>query len=405
MNITIKRKSFMKNDTNTKPKIARVYYIDWLRVIAVLLLILFHSARVFDIWDPFYAKNATTSSFLSYSVITFLNQWQIPLLFLLAGASTWYALRIRSGRQYASERFKRLLLPFIFGILVIVPPQAYLARFQNPSYRLSYLQFLPDYFRIRGDLSGYTGLFTPAHLWFILFLVVFALVALPLFLYLRSESGEKHISRLAASTEKPGGLLWFLLPLVVAGALPDLGGKNPFVYATLFVYGFVLVADERFQATLEHYRWAALVLSLITLAGIIVLEIVNLPTPKYSWGDILSYLLRTSNTWFWLVTILGFGSRYLNRTNAFLRYAAEGSYPFYILHQTVIVIIGFFVVQGTESITVKYLLMVIASLAATTLLYDLVVKRTNLTRFLFGMKPLSKTRAAGPSKQPAMNKA
>jgi glucan biosynthesis protein C len=233
---------------------------------------------------------------------------------------------------------------------------------------------------------------------------VFALVALPLFLYLRGDSGEKHISRLAAFTEKPGGLLWFLLPLVLAGSLPDIGGKNPFVYITLFVYGFILVADDRFQATLDRYRWAALILSLITLAGIIVLEIVNLPTPKYSWGDILSFLLRTSNTWFWLVAILGFGEHYLNRTNPFLRYTAEGSYPFYILHQTVIVIIGYFVVQGTESIAVKYLLIVITSLAATTLLYDLAVKRTNLTRFLFGMKPISKTQTSRPSELPALNK-
>jgi glucan biosynthesis protein C len=394
----------VKNDSKLELKFERVYYIDWLRVTAVLLLILFHSARVFDIWDPFYAKNATTSSFLSYSLITFLNQWQIPLLFLLAGASTWYALRIRSGRQYVAERFKRLLLPFLFGILVIVPPQAYLARFQNPGYHDTYLQFLPDYFQIRGDLTGYSGLFTPGHLWFILFLVVFALAALPLLLYLRSDGGDKRISRLAAVIEKPGGLLWFLLPLVVAGALPDIGGKNPFVYITLFVYGFILVADDRFQATLDRYRWAALALSLVTLAGIIILEVIKLPTPKYSWGDILSFLLRTGNTWFWLVAILGFGGRYLNRTNAFLRYAAEGSYPFYILHQTVIVIIGYFVVQGTESIALKYLFIVIASLAATTLLYDLAVKRTNLTRLLFGMKPMSKTQAPSPSEKPAFNR-
>ncbi len=394
----------MEIHSQTISKSERVYYIDWLRVIAVLLLILYHSARIFDIGDPFYAKNAATSSFLSYAVITFLNQWQIPLLFLLAGASTWFALGFRSGRQYAGERFKRLLLPFIFGILVIVPPQAYLARFQTPGYTGGYLQFLPDYFRIRGDLTGYTGLFTPGHLWFILFLFVFALVALPLLLYLRSEGGKKRISGLASLIEKPGGWLWFILPLLIAGALPDIGGKNPFVDITLFIFGFILVADDRFRAVLDRSRWQALILSLITIAALIWLEIIQLPTPKYSWGDILSFLLRTTDTWFWLVAFLGFGQRYLNRTNAFLRYAAEGSYPFYILHQTVIVIIGYFVVQGTESIAVKYLMIVIASLAATTLLYDLVVRRTNLTRFLFGMKPLPRAPVQSPAEQPATDR-
>ncbi len=391
----------MEIQVTAKARPERVYYVDWLRVLAVLLLIPFHTARIFDIWDPFYAKNATTSSFLSYSVITFLNQWQIPLLFLLAGASTWYALGFRSGGQYAAERLKRLLLPGLFGILVIVPPQAYIARFQTPGYHDTYLQFLSDYFRVRGDLTGYTGLFTPGHLWFILFLFVFALVALPFLLYLRSDSGKERISRLATMTEKPGGLLWFLLPLLVAGALPDLNGKNPFVYVTLFVFGFVLMSDDRFQATLDHYRWTALILSLITIAGLIVFEAMNIPTPKYSWADIVSFLLRTVNTWSWLITILGFGQRYLNRASRFLRYAAEGSYPFYILHQTVIVIIGYFVVQGKESIAMKYALIAITSLAATTLLYDQAIRRNNVTRFLFGMKSFPQSPIPSPSEQPA----
>lgn len=392
----------METDSQNKPK--RIYYIDWLRVIAVLLLILFHTARIFDIWDPFYAKNATTSAFLSYTVVTFLNQWQIPLLFLLAGSSTWYALEFRSGRQYLRERFTRLLLPFIFGILVIVPPQAYLARFQNPGYSGNYFAFLEDYFHIRGDLTGYTGLFTPGHLWFILFLFVFALTALPLLFYLRSAGGRKRISGLAAFTEKPGGLLWYILPLLVAGALPDIGGKNPFVYITLFVYGFLLVADGRFQTALDRYRWPALILGLLTLAGLIGLELVNLPTPKYSWGDILSFLLRTSDTWFWLIALLGFGQRMLNFSNRLLRYAAEGSYPFYILHQTVIVIIGHFVVKWGTVIAVKYTVIAAASLMGTVLAYDLLVRRTNLTRFLFGMKPLKSTQVPRREEQPAMNK-
>jgi glucans biosynthesis protein C len=382
----------------------RVDYIDWLRVLSVLLLIPFHTARIFDIWDPFYTKNAATSSFLSYSVITFLNQWQIPLLFLLAGASTWFALNVRSGRQYAAERLKRLFIPFLFGVLVIVPPQAYLARLQNHSYTSTYLQFLPDYFRVRGDLTGYTGLFTPGHLWFILFLLVFALLALPLLLYFKSEGGKRRISGLAAVCEKPGGWLLFLLPLIVAGSLPDLGGKNPFVYITLFVYGFILMADTRFQTTLDRYRWAALILGLLSLVGVIALEVINLPTPKYSWGDILSYLLRSGCTWFWLVAILGFGRRVFNFSNSFLRHAAEGSYPFYILHQSVIVIIGYFVVQWQASIAVKFVLIATASLAATILLYEGVVKRTNATRFLLGMRPLPRTRIPRPSGQPEINK-
>lgn len=126
-------------------------------------------------------------------------------------------------------------------------------------------------------------------------------------------------------------------------------------------------ADGRFQATLDRYCWLVLILSLVTLAGLIALEVINIPTPKYSWGDILSFLLRTGVTWFWLVAILGFGKRYLYRTNSFLRYAAEVSYPFYILQQTAIVAIGYFVVQWEASIVLKYILIAGASFVATIL--------------------------------------
>ncbi len=391
-------------NTLIKSKPERIYFIDWLRVLAVLLLILFHTARIFDIFDPFYVKNASTSSFLSYSIIVFLNQWQIPLLFLLAGASTWFALGFRSGKQYTMERLKRLLLPFLFGLLVIVPPQAYLARYQQANYSANYFQFLPDYFQVRGDLTGYTGLFTPAHLWFILFLLVFALVFLPVFLALKKDVGQQWISRLANWCDRPGGIYLFLLPLLVAGALPDLGGKNPFVYATLFITGFLIMANDRFSKIIDRSRFAALILGIITIACLILFEDLRIPTPKYSPADILSYLLRTTDTWFWIIAILGYGHRFLNRTNAFLRYANEATYPFYILHQTVIVAIGYFVVQWQASIIAKFSVIALASLAVTILLYETAVRRTNATRFLFGMKPLPRNRIPKVSEQTAVHK-
>ncbi len=115
--------------------------LDWLRIVAVLLLIPFHGARVFDIFTPFYVKNAELSPWLSYAVVAFLNAWQMPLLFLIAGASTWYALGSRGGGRYVGERLKRLLVPFVFGTLVIVPPQMYLALLHRVQTTASYLGY------------------------------------------------------------------------------------------------------------------------------------------------------------------------------------------------------------------------------------------------------------------------
>jgi fucose 4-O-acetylase-like acetyltransferase len=93
--------------------------LDWVRVLAVLLLVPFHAARIFDIFETFYVKNDTLSPWLSHIVVFFLNKWHMPLLFLLAGASSWYALRFRSGARYLGERLKRLPVPFVFGTLVL----------------------------------------------------------------------------------------------------------------------------------------------------------------------------------------------------------------------------------------------------------------------------------------------
>ena len=141
----------------------RRYDLDALRVLAVLLLVPFHSARVFDVFDPFYVKNPETSSGLSWAVVAFLNPWHMPLLFVLAVAATWLALGQRGAAGYVRERTRRLLVPLLFGLLVVVPPQGFLAsRFRGEE--VSVASFLGDYWTVEGDLSGHTGSFTPAHL-------------------------------------------------------------------------------------------------------------------------------------------------------------------------------------------------------------------------------------------------
>ena len=124
---------------STSGKPTRRWDIDWLRVLATLLLFFIHPARIFYLWGPFYIKNDQLSAVASW-ISEFVNHWQMPLFFVLAGAASWFALRRRSGGQYVVERLKRLMIPFVFGFLVIVPPQLYFAaRHQQPDYAESYL--------------------------------------------------------------------------------------------------------------------------------------------------------------------------------------------------------------------------------------------------------------------------
>lgn len=383
---------------------ARVFYVDWLRILAVLLLIPFHTTRIFDVWEDFYVKNAETSAALSYGIVGWLNFWHMPLLFLLAGAATWYALGSRGVGGYVKERIKRLLIPLLFGVLVIVPPQGYVGALFHGTFSGSWLDYLPYYFTPRHADTDYTGLiFTVGHLWFILFLFLIVLVVLPLLLWLKRETGRKAISTVAGWCDRRGVILLFFLPLWIANLLPSLGGKNWFYYAALFICGFGVMADERFPRALQRDYGRALALAVATMCILGGLKLAGFdPTPLSLPGMVLS-LVSVFCTWCWLVALLGLGQRLLNENQPWLRYANEAVYPFYILHQTVIVLIGYWVVQWELPIIGKWLLIAVLALAGTLLLYDLIVRRNNVTRILFGMKPMAAIsrpavrRAAEPS--------
>jgi glucan biosynthesis protein C len=363
----------------TSAPVVRRHDLDWLRIMAVLLLIPFHSARVFDVWDPFYVKNAAKSGALTWSVIAFLEPWHMQLLFVLAGAATWYALGHRSAGAYAGERFKRLLIPLGFGILVIVPPQTYLGAW---SHGLG--ASLGSYWDFSGDLTGYTGGWTPAHLWFITFLFLFSLLALPLFMWLR---------------RRPVGARWllFAMPVVLLLAnglpAPDDGPQNPFYSLALFIGGFLLVADPRAERMI-HRAWKPLLATAAaTMATVLLLGHAGVGDmfADGSFPDTVVRLLSNVNTWVCVLALLGAGHALLNRQNRVLRYANEGAYPFYLLHQTVIIAIAYVVVRWNLGLWPKYGLVLAGSFAVTLGLYELCVRRFNPMRFLFGLKPRRST--------------
>ncbi len=383
-------------------KLGRRYDVDWLRILAVLLLFPYHTARIFDTFDNWYVKNDQLSQALTY-LISYANPWHMPLLFLLAGAATCFALRFRSGGQYAVERFKRLLVPFIFGLLVLVPPQSYLGLRNHSNYSGSFLGWYPNFFQGNAaDLDGYfLGGFTPAHLWFIFYLFVFALVALPLFLFLRSASGQKAVGWLAAFCSWPGTILLLAVPIYLANRLIDFH-PNPLLYLLFFIYGYLLFADARFEEAIDRHKALALVLGPVLFLVAAYFNITSWPgnPPNWSIQILIAYLIGLA-PWLFIIAILGYGRRFLSFSNGFLRYTGLTSYPYYILHQTVIVVIGFYMVQWATSVAVKYALILVAATVVTAALYELLVRHFNVTRFLFGLKPLKKKQAEAPTVRPA----
>ena len=365
---------------------SRRYYIDWLRVLAVLLLFPFHVSRVFNSGEAFYVKSAHLSDALNY-VLSFISVWHMQLLFLLAGTSTYYALRKRSGGQYLFERVKRLLVPFVFGFFVLIPPQTwYGARF-NSGYTDSFWHYLSSgdflVFNVQ-DGGDYYGGFGVGQLWFIFVLFLISIIVLPLLLWGRTERGGRMMSAFARRLGNPA---WWLLPpflIMVGNALPELE-KRPLYYLVFFLLGWVIMFDDWFIDAAVRHRWPALVVG----AGLALLWVFSAdlrdsqPDPSLPRAA-LDYL-GMSATWLVLVGLLGCGKRYLDRTSPALGYLAEGSYPVYILHQTVIVVIAFYLVGIPGPGWVQWLALLATSVVGTFALYE-VVRRVAPLRFLFGMR-------------------
>lgn len=368
---------------------ARRYDLDWLRSAVVLMLIPYHTSRLFDTWEPFYVKNAQTSVALS-GARAFLDPWGMPLLFVIAGSATWLALRRRTGIQYLRERLLRLTIPLLFGLVVIVPPQAYLAYLAHGN-ETSYPEFFVLYWALQtGELMGWDGGFTLGHLWFLVWLFAFSLVALPLFVFLRGRSGDRLIGWVARLSERPGVIFLFFLPFWLTDPLPGpiVGGLNPFSYIFLFIAGFVLFGDEKFQLVLDRSWRPALSLGVCTLAVLVAIRFSGIELPESSWQSSVRDGLLYFTIWALVIGLLGFGHCFLNRPGRVLSYLGAASYPYYVLHQTVIVFFGFYVVHWSIGILPKFLIIGIAALAVTLGLYEL-ARRVSVTRFLMGIKTVT----------------
>lgn len=374
-------------------KSVRLHYLDWLRVIAILGVFLFHAVHPFDLAD-WHIKNAQTSFEITL-IYAFLAPWGMPFFFLIAGTGSWYALRRRTAREYAWERFKRLCIPFICGVIVLAPIMLYLEwrhKTQTGILETSFSEFLAN--RIPGFTPEWFGALGN-HLWFLGFLFSFALLTLPLFSWLRRKSGKRIVSTMAHLLGYRGGFLLLVLPLLLVQfglrpLFPDEHDWADFFYLMcFFVLGYVFCADERFARAIRRDWWIALIGGVATFVAITVMAIsgeeVNVPAAPLTLRDHGFWLLVTVNGVCWTIFSFFVGMRFLNFSNRWLQYGQEAVLPFFVLHQPVIMIIAFFVVQWYAGIPVKLTVVVLGSFAATIGLFELVIRRIGPLRSVFGM--------------------
>ncbi|MBT3155150.1 acyltransferase family protein [Streptomyces sp. CHD11] len=389
-------------DTERGAPAGRRAELDILRALVVLGLVFFHSALVFSPDDDFYVKNATTTDAVTV-LAGFGVVWAMPMLFLVAGLGARHSVRRRGPGGFARERLLRLGVPLVFGTVVLCPlPQWLRLRAADPGYDEPYGRFWTRFLTVRPDLADFPFVlegdhFETGHLWFVVLLLVFCLLLVPVAARLAAGAGRAA----PALRRRPALLLLPALPLAAVNALLGMeegfAGWNRWAYLLFFVCGFAFADDERVREATRRVAVPVGVLGVVLFAG---------AAPGFVAGDdpftdrtafaLTTRALFGAAGWCWVTAILGLldrprpgppgGRSRADRGSGFLAYLGLAALPLYVLHQPVVVAFAYGVVGWSAPMAVKYAVIVAASLAVLLPLYEYGVRRTVVTRFLFGTR-------------------
>jgi glucan biosynthesis protein C len=354
-----------ENQNHTIMTTERRHDIDWLRVIAIGLLLIYHIAIIFQPWAMFIGFMRSEESIVAlWTPMTMLNVWRIPLLFYVSGMGLYFTMRKRNWKELFLERTKRILWPFTFGILAITP----LHMFVYQKYYNLPLGYYPH----------------QGHLWFLGNIFVYVLLLLPLYFYLKRHENGKIKRAVSSLMSHPGGPLLISLFFVIEVVLvkPQLfslyaqtwhGFFNGFL---AFFFGFLFVfSGQKFWQTVSKWRWLYAGLAII-LYGIRFVLFEN---------EAPGYLMAIESNC-WIFGAFGFGYKYLNKPSKTLNYLSQAAYPVYIIHMFVLYAGAMFILPLEIPILLKFIGIVAFTGLACYLIYEFIIRRISFLRPFFGLK-------------------
>jgi len=388
----------------------RRHDIDALRVFAFGLLILYHVGMFYVADWGWHVKSAHQAEWLQLPMLL-SNQWRMPLIFLISGLAVNFVWGKYSAGRFAARRVWRLLVPLVFGMAIIVPPQAYLEALGKGVIEPGFLQFMWRYLTFQEfPANAWDGVeiavWTWNHLWYLPYLLCYTLILIPVAKLLDGPAGAvRNEFRGLRST-------WLVLvpiiPLMIYGNF--IYPRFPYIshalvddwyahaqYFTFFLYGFLIGRDAGIWSELASMRKITLPLAVTSFILLLVQRELFVDGSGF-WADQASAFIVYTNRWMWIVTVLGWGHHLLNRPMKWLPYATEAVYPWYILHQTITVVAGVYLSKLALGPVVEPLLLLIATLGGCLVLHELVIRRTPLLRPLFGLslRPKNPTAEAEP---------
>lgn len=343
----------------------RRYDIDWLRVIAIGLLLIYHIAIGFQPWGVFIQFIQSEKPLESLWIpMSMLNIWRIPLLFFVSGMGVSFAIRKRSWKQLLFERSKRILLPFLFGVLFIVPLHLFL-------WQKYYSQ----------DIT-YTS--NPGHLWFLANIFIYVILLSPVFFYLKRNENGAIVTWFKKILSNPLGLLLVVIPFVLEAIIVN---PEPYELYAMTLHGFVLgllaflfgfcfvLGGNAFWQTVLKWRW--LYLSIAVVLYFVRFIELQLKAPNF---------LMAIESNMWIFAVFGFAYKYLNHPSKTLSYLSQGAYPIYILHMIFLYLGSFLILPLGIPTILKFILIVVFTSIRCFTFYEFIIRRVSFLRPLFGLK-------------------
>ncbi len=344
--------------------INRRYDIDWLRVIAIALLLIYHMALVFQPWGKQigFIQSEQTNAALWIPMALF-NVWRIPLLFFVSGMGVCFALKRRDWKQLLLERSRRILLPLLFGSFFIVPIHNYL-------FQAYYEQEL-----------AYT--FNVGHLWFLANICIYIIQNIG-FAFLEKNYDYAFFNIFRRLLKRPYFLYLSIIPFILEVELANpqyfstyVGNSHGFLIGMLaFFFGFYFAAiGDAFWNAVDKIK----TISLITAFSLYLLRLF--------YFDLSAPLFLTSiESMNWIFAIFGFGYKYLNRPSKMLSYLTQAVYPVYIIHMIFLFLAAFLILPLNFPFELNLILICLITFTGSFVCYDLVIKRIGFLRPLFGLK-------------------
>ncbi|RYE56459.1 MAG: hypothetical protein EOP48_07965 [Sphingobacteriales bacterium] len=374
----------------------RIYYLDWLRIFAFSILILFHSWQPFNNFQWLLKSDHTTIVADVFTV--FFHTWRLYLVFFVSGVGTLFALKSH-GKRFFYNRFMRLIVPYLFGIIFIVPCQYYYQRLQA-GVDISFVDFMVNYpaFIASKNLGFDPFLWIieqGIHLWYLASLFIITMVTYPILKKINSHGiSQRLMQRL---TKRPKWLFLFALPIVFTIMLlkpvfPGYTSVTDFLtYSFFFVYGFAFMKQHDIllpiiQKNNDIILIAGIVSSLLLICCLLYEPLRNAAfNPSYNQYHLVVSLLLGCSSFSWTFYFVSLFSRRFNANNRALPGLNKCVLPVYIVHQSIIVVAGFYLIRYIDSGLLEFILILIGAVVGSALSYY-IIKMFKISRLLFGMK-------------------